>query len=282
MGEGSRRGRESEAGSGVSGRGAVPSRAVPTGAASVRRAPSRGGMTDGLFVVLGTLVNAAFALAVTRYAGDGREGTQLALRMTARVSFAWFMLAFLASPLHAIRPSAVTRRLLRWRRALGITFGLSMAIHVGFILRLFVLYSPGRPPMVTDADFFVGIPGLLLVAAMTLTSAGQVRRRLDPAIWKRLHVTGLWAAWAIFFLCLVDSVGRKETAHPVLAYGIFIATLLAGAGLRFAVWRRGRVVHERFPAGQFGQRLAQDRGRTRTNDSEASQAGPLREAGREK
>lgn len=192
------------------------------------------GRSDRRFVVIGTLLNAMFALTLAWWAGTGREGTQLALRMTARVSFAWFMLAFLASPLHALRPSHATRRLLRRRRALGVTFGLSMAIHVGFILRLFLLYSPERPPMVTDADFLVGIPGLLLVAAMTLTSAAALRRRLDPAAWKRLHVVGLWAAWAIFFLCLVDSVGRKETSHPLLAYGLFIAILLAGAGLRLA------------------------------------------------
>ncbi|MFM7737440.1 MAG: ferric reductase-like transmembrane domain-containing protein [Alphaproteobacteria bacterium] len=207
--------------------------------ASVDREPTSrpGGPSDRVVVLLATLLNAAFALAVTKWAGNGREGTQLALRLTARLSFAWFTLAFLASPLHALRPCEATHRLLRMRRALGITFGLSMAIHVGFILRLFVLYSPERPPMVTDADFLVGIPGLLLVAAMTLTSADRVRRRLDPLAWKRLHVTGLWVAWAIFFLCLVDSLGRKETNHPVLAYGVFIATLVASAALRLAAWR---------------------------------------------
>ena len=215
----------------------APRSVVPEGradAATPPRASRPTGPSDRFFVVIGTLVNAVFAFGLAWWTGTAREGTQLALRMTARVSFAWFMLAFLASPLHALRPSDATRRLLRWRRALGITFGLSMAIHVAFILRLFLLYSPERPPMVTDADFLVGIPGLLLVAAMTATSAEALRRTLDPVAWKRLHVVGLWGAWAIFFLCLVDSVGRKETNHPILAYGVFIAVLLAGAGLRLA------------------------------------------------
>jgi hypothetical protein len=37
----------------------------------------------------------------------------------------------------------------------------------------------------------------------------------DAAVEWRLHTTGIWVVWAIFFLCLVDSVGRKSTAHPV-------------------------------------------------------------------
>jgi hypothetical protein len=34
------------------------------------------------------------------------------------------------------------------------------------------------------------------------------------------------------FLCLIDSVGRKTTEHPVLAYHSFIAVLLLSLVLR--------------------------------------------------
>ena len=94
--------------------------------------------------------------------------------------------------------------------------------------------------MVTDADFFVGVPGLVLVALMTITSFLVVRRRMAPLLWHRLHRTGLWVVWAIFFLCLVDSVGRKETDHPMTAYYAFIAVLLAGLSLRVAAERVSR------------------------------------------
>jgi hypothetical protein len=47
--------------------------------------------------------------------------------------------------------------------------------------------------------------------------------------------------WTIFFLCLVDSVGRKETAHPVLGYYAFVAVLLAAMALRVLAWRQRRV-----------------------------------------
>src|SRR5262249_25599864 len=84
----------------------------------------------------------------------------------------------------------------------------------------------------TNADFLIGVPGLTLVGLMTITSAMAIRRRIPPNAWKRLHTTGLYAVWSIFFLCLVDSVSRKETDHPITAYYAFIAVLLTAMGLR--------------------------------------------------
>lgn len=194
---------------------------------------------DIAFIAAATLLNASIAIILLLAAGSDSDGTELALRTTARVSFVWFMLAFIASPLQRLRPSGTSEWLMRYRRALGVTFGLSMSIHACFILRLFVLHAPARPPMVTDADFLVGIPGLALVAALTITSLDALKRRLGPVAWQRLHTIGIWVVWAIFFLCLVDSVGRKSTAHPVLAYYAFIAVLLVGLALRVLAARYG-------------------------------------------
>ena len=197
-------------------------------------------LNEAALIVGATLINALVAASLLLVAGSDSDGTELALRTTARVSFVWFMLAFIASPLEEVRPSRVSAWLLRYRRGLGVVFGLSMSIHVGFILRLFALHAPARPPMVTDADFLIGIPGLVLVALLTVTSIESIKQRLSPTAWQRLHTTGIWVVWAIFLLCLIDSVGRKTTAHPVLAYYTFIAVLLAGVGLRLAAARRRR------------------------------------------
>lgn len=189
-------------------------------------------------IVGATLLNATIAGSLLLFAGSDSDGTELALRTTARVSFVWFMLAFIATPLQQLRPSRLSTWLLSRRRALGVIFGLSMSIHVCCIVRLFVLHAPARPPMVTDADFFIGIPGLIMVALLTITSVEALKQWLGPRVWHRLHTTGIWVVWAIFFLCLVDSVGRKTTAHPVLAYYLFIAVLLMGLGLRIFAARR--------------------------------------------
>jgi hypothetical protein len=189
-------------------------------------------------IAAATLFNLTLAVALLLFAGSDSAGTELALRTTARVSFAWFMLVFVAAPLHQLHPSRVSAWLMHRRRALGVTFGLSMSIHVGFILRLYELHTPTRPPMVTEADFFIGIPGLVLVALLTLTSLESLKQWLGLVAWQRLHTTGIWVVWAIFFLCLVDSVGRKTTNHPILAYYTFIAVLVFGMGLRLFAARR--------------------------------------------
>jgi DMSO/TMAO reductase YedYZ heme-binding membrane subunit len=195
---------------------------------------------EAAIVVAAALLSFGVAATVLLAGGAGRDATRLALRLTARLSFVYFMLAFVASPLARLRPGPVSLWLVRRRRALGVAFGASMSIHVGCILRLYALYAPDRPPMVTDADFFVGVPGLVLVALMTITSAMAIRRRIAPRAWKRLHTVGLYAVWSIFFLCLVDSVSRKETEHPVVGYYAFIAVLLAGMALRLTALRAAR------------------------------------------
>jgi methionine sulfoxide reductase heme-binding subunit len=190
--------------------------------------------THGRLVAAATLCNLGLAVAILAFAGSGRDGTELALRSTARVSFVWFLLAFLATPLARLRPGALGEWLLDRRGAIGIVFGLSMSMHVAFILRLYWLYAPARPPMVNDTDFSIGIPGLVFVALMTATSFLEPRRRLGEAWWHRLHTTGIYFVWSIFFLCLVDSVGRKNSDHPLLAYYAFIAALVGAMTLRIA------------------------------------------------
>jgi hypothetical protein len=192
-------------------------------------------------VVAAALLSCAVAGTVLAAGDFGRDATRLALRLTARLSFCYFVIAFVASPLARLRPGPATRWLVRRRRAFGVAFGASMSIHVCCILRLYALYAPDRPPMVTDADFFVGVPGLTLVALMTVTSLVAIRRRIPPRAWKRLHTTGLYVVWSIFFLCLVDSVSRKDTLHPIAGYYAFIVVLLAAMGLRLTAFRRSRV-----------------------------------------
>ena len=191
-------------------------------------------------IVVAMTINVALAALLLVAAGAGSQGTELALRMTARISLVYFLLAFLASPVARLGVRRIGAWLDARRRAFGVVFGLSMSLHVGFILRLYALHAPERPPMVTDTDFSIGIPGLVLVALMTLTSAVGLRRRIGELWWKRLHTTGLYFVWTVFVLCLVDSVSRKSSAHPVLAYHVFIAALLLAMTVRIAAAIAGR------------------------------------------
>ena len=192
----------------------------------------RAGRHEAPILAVGIALSLTLAGTVLVLGEAGREATRLALRATARLSLLYFMIAFVASPLARLRPGSRTAWLVRHRRAFGIAFAASMSVHVGCILRLYRLYSPERPPMITQADFLIGIPGLVLVALMAVTSAITVRHRIAPAHWRRLHTVGLYTVWSIFFLCLVDSASRKETSHPIAAYGVFITILLGGMAVR--------------------------------------------------
>jgi len=218
----------------------MASASLPTSGEPVVQPLTRTDRREAALIVGATLVNAGFATALLLLAGSDIAATELALRTTARISFVWFTLTFIASPLQQLRPTRVSAWLLHRRRALGVIFGLSMSIHVGFILRLFALHAPARPPMVTNADFLIGIPGLVMVGLLTVTSLETLKQRLGATRWRRLHTAGIWVVWSIFFLCLVDSVGRKATDHPLLAYHAFIAVLLLGLGLRIWAARQRR------------------------------------------
>src|SRR5262249_22946287 len=102
-----------------------------------------------LFIVVATLANAALAWTVFAVAGWEARGPEVAVRTRAGVSLVYFLLAFIASPLDRLWPGHVAETLRRYRRALGVTFGLSMSIHVYCISRLFRLYAPAQPPLST-------------------------------------------------------------------------------------------------------------------------------------
>jgi hypothetical protein len=63
--------------------------------------------TNEVALIVGaTLVNASLACALLLLAGADTAATELALRTTARVSFVWFMLVFVASAAAAFAPRA--------------------------------------------------------------------------------------------------------------------------------------------------------------------------------
>ena len=192
------------------------------------------GPSDTWKIAMPTVANFALALTLVHVNGLSSHAISLALRITARVSFVYFFLVFIASPLHTLMRSRLSAILMRNRRVLGIVFGVSMSIHASFIVTLFVIHAPNRPPQIQDTDFSLGIPGILYVAFMTATSFDALRRWLDSGWWKGLQTAGLYIVWYLFFICLVDSEEHKSPAHPWLSYFPIIAALIGAMVLRLA------------------------------------------------
>src|SRR5262245_49791750 len=81
----------------------------------------------------------ALQLAVLAVAGTDRAGLRELVRVSARASFAIFVLVFVARPSRVFWRGGVTRWLVRNRRQLGVSFAVAHFLHLGDIALLALL-----------------------------------------------------------------------------------------------------------------------------------------------
>ncbi|WJN61649.1 ferric reductase-like transmembrane domain-containing protein [Pseudomonas sp. SO81] len=152
-----------------------------------------------LFGLLALLVLVATALSLA-WQPQLVEALRSAIRVTARTSFALFLLAFLASSLAILVPSPTSRALLRERRFFGLAFAFSHLIHGVLILTYAKLFPEvfwnGR----SVAANIPGSVGYLFILLLSLTSFPWAMKALGGRGWKLLHGTGTWVLAAIFCL----------------------------------------------------------------------------------
>src|SRR5262245_65804779 len=86
-----------------------------------------------LFAVL-ALALTALCVWIAGMRGFEVDGVRMVIRFTARTSLLFFCLAFSAAALARLWPNAFTRWQRRNRRALGVTFAASHALHAAAIL----------------------------------------------------------------------------------------------------------------------------------------------------
>lgn len=103
----------------------------------------------------------------------------------------FLLVAFTASSLATLWPNRATRWLLSNRRNFGLAFAFAMAWHFAFVGYFTVAFGNH----VSASDLTLDIVGLCFLIAMTLTSFRRFARRLAPAVWRRLHKTGIHVLW---------------------------------------------------------------------------------------
>jgi DMSO/TMAO reductase YedYZ heme-binding membrane subunit len=170
--------------------------------------------------------------------GAGEDGVRAVIRYTARTSFALFMLAFAASALHRLRPGTFTRWLLSNRRYVGVSFAVSHGLHLAAILVL-ARISAAFVAELAIATIVGGGLGFVFVGLLAATSFDVTAAWLGPRWWRRLHLTGLYYLWFIFFQSYLPRALQDVTYAP------FVIILLAGVGARIAAWRRRSAVAAR-------------------------------------
>jgi DMSO/TMAO reductase YedYZ heme-binding membrane subunit len=180
-----------------------------------------------------TLAIGAMLAVIGVSLGPGEAGLRLAIRLTARTSFLLFALAFLASALQALSPGPISQYLVRNRRYLGLSFGVSHLYHLAAILLLVAQAPSGRVGGM--ADFVPGGFLYLWILLMMATSSNRAVHWLGPRRWRVLHRLGMY----FIFVGFLKGFGLAIPLDPLL-YGPLFGMLLGLLGLRIWAWRTTR------------------------------------------
>ena len=157
-------------------------------------------------------------------------------RYTARLSFACFVLVYLAAPLYQISQAAPFLWLRQNRRNAGISFGLLHSIHLGALISYFVM-TPNHTNLPT---IIIGGGAYGAMFAMLATSNDAAIRALGTKNWRILHKFGIHYLAVVFALTYLSSLAQSPDMHKpywlialawliiLLRMAQYIATLLKG------------------------------------------------------
>jgi methionine sulfoxide reductase heme-binding subunit len=181
-----------------------------------------------LTLVLAAAVAGAAAFVVAMD-GAGVEGVRLAIRLTARTSFALFLLAFTAAPLARLFPGPFTRWQRANRRWLGLAFASSHAVHAAAIVALARLHPDTFDALVPPAALIFGSIGYAFVIAMAATSSDRAMALLGARVWKAIHLTGAIWLWGAF---LNSNLSRALRTDMDYLHWTGVAILVAALAVR--------------------------------------------------
>jgi sulfoxide reductase heme-binding subunit YedZ len=160
------------------------------------------------------------------------DDIRLLIRVTARSSMLLFLLAFTASSLATLWPSARSQWMLRHRRQIGLMFFGSHVLHAMAIAALALWAAPELFAQLTPLPSRVlGGAGYVALILMAATSTDRAVARLGRTRWQQLHSWGAHLIWLVFVLSCVKRIPLQP------AYAAPLGVLLMAMGLR---WRAKR------------------------------------------
>jgi methionine sulfoxide reductase heme-binding subunit len=163
-----------------------------------------------------TLILAALCVWIAGMRGFEVDGIRMVIRFTARTSLVFFCLAFSAAALARLWPNAYTGWLRRNRRYLGVTFGVSHAIHA-IVIVWFAIIDPAAYADATSlAGYIFGGISYGFIVALTATSFDATAAAIGPRAWRALHLVGGYWLLAQFTV----SFGMRVPQMPLYALGL--------------------------------------------------------------
>ena len=183
--------------------------------------------------LLGTLTAGLVLMTLAVLAlGSDSEGFRQLIRVTARSSFALFLLAFTASAAVRRWPGTVTHWQLANRRQIGLGFAFSHAIHAAAIAGFAWIDPSAFHAATSPGNFVSGGLAYVFIVLMAATSFDAAVRWLGAKRWRLLHLTGLYFLWISFLNTFAKRIPMSA------GYVLPVAVLLAALALRFWPHRR--------------------------------------------
>jgi hypothetical protein len=186
---------------------------------------------------------AAFCAALTLAAvvlagmGTGEKGTIAALRMTARLSFLLFWLAYAGGAMATLFGPAFAI-LARHGRDFGLGFAAAHLVHIGLIVWLYRVSA--NPPALTSWFIQFEIIGLVWIYVLAALSVERLRTAFSPNLRRLLYAIGLEYIALVFFFNFVVLPILTGAAHPIqiFSYLPFSVLIVVGPILRWAAMAR--------------------------------------------
>jgi methionine sulfoxide reductase heme-binding subunit len=154
--------------------------------------------------------------------GINEQSMRIAIRLTARTSCIFFLLAFCASSFRRIKSNRFTQWLLGNRRYFGLSLAVSHGFHAIAIVGAVMLSNQTLP-----MDNHGGNLGYFFIIAMTITSFSTPAEILGDRGWKILHTVGMYYLWLAF---IYSFIGRLT--ESMLIYLPFVILLTIAIALR--------------------------------------------------
>jgi hypothetical protein len=165
--------------------------------------------------------------------GITEDSIDLALRLTARLAFPLFWLAYVGNALatlFGLRFGPLARRV----PVLGLAFAAAMTVHFALVATLCVIgATPGA------GVFAIFGPAAACIYALALFSIARLRQALGRRGWKVLSFVAMNYVGLAFLDDFSIDFFADGLKHALL-YWPFLALTLAGPPLRFAAFLRAR------------------------------------------
>lgn len=175
------------------------------------------------------------ATAVLAVTGITAVGVGLALRLTARLAFPLFWLAYAGGALTVLFAPRF-ELLRRQARVFGLAFAAAMTVHLALVATLCVI---GAAP--AASVFVIFGTAAACMYTLALFSIARLRQALGPRGWKVLSFVAMNYVGLAFLSDFSNDLFAGGVKHA-LSYWPFLALTLAGPTLRFAAfWRARRV-----------------------------------------